>query len=154
MWCVVTNSTASKISHENHERLHAECPERTLMGASPIDYLRGLVSDIPVLNEKLNCRLQNWGDETPPATIAFGEIGDAIAENMALLPEELRRRIFATIEEGMISPDPALGTAVATGLVEALVSSADKKPELWNQLDKLFGAASRKHALAWRNFGR
>jgi hypothetical protein len=54
----------------------------------------------------------------------------------------------------VVSQDTALGTAMATGLVEALVTSADKNPGLWTELEKLFGPASLKHAVAWRDFGR
>jgi len=124
------------------------------MNSSPLDYLRSLVAGVPALNAAFNRCLQNWGTETPPTTIIFAEVGDAIAENLAALPNEARRKIFAVIEEGMVSQDTALSTAMATGLVEALAASADKKPDLWTEFESLFGAASMRHAVAWRNFGR
>jgi hypothetical protein len=43
--------------------------------------------------------------------------------------------------------------AMATGLVEALVASADKNADLWTELEKSLGPTSMRHALAWRNFG-
>jgi hypothetical protein len=124
------------------------------MNSSPLEYLRTLVAGVPALDSALNRCLQSWGAETPPATIAFAEVGDAITENLAALPNEARQKIFAAVEEGMVSQDSALRTAMATGLVEALVASADKKPNLWIEFESLLGVASLKHATAWRNFGR
>jgi hypothetical protein len=124
------------------------------MKSSPLDYLRSFVADVPALNAALNRSLQSWGTETPPNTVIFAEVGDAIASNLATLPNEVRRKVFAAIEEGMVSQDTALSTAMATGLVEALVANADKKPDMWKEFENLFGAASMKHAAAWRNFGR
>lgn len=123
------------------------------MNSSPLDFLRSFVVDVPALDLALNKCLKSWGTEKPPATIVFAEVGDAIAENLAALPNETRRKIFAAIEEGMNSRDAALRTAMATGLVEALTASADKKPDLWIEFENLLGAASMKHAAEWRNFG-
>ena len=124
------------------------------MNLSPLDYLRSLVADVPALNAALNRSLQSWGTETPPNTVIFAEVGDAIASNLAALPIDVRRKVFSAIEEGMVSQDAALSTAMATGLVEALVANADTKPDLWKEFENLLGAASIKHAVAWRNFGR
>lgn len=118
-----------------------------------MDYLRGLVSDIPVLNEKLNRCLAHWGIESPPPIWAFGEVGDAIADNLEALPDETREKIFASIEIGMASPDDDLSTAMATGLIEALISHSDGKAGLWEQIERLLGPDSKKYALAWRSFG-
>lgn len=116
-------------------------------------YLRGLVTGVPVLNETLEHCLQDWGTEAPPATVVFGKIGDAIAENLAVIPDDVRQKIFAGIEGAMVSQDSALKTAMATGLVEALVAGADKKAGLWTELETLLGPASMRHAATWRNFG-
>ena len=124
------------------------------MNTSTINYLRSLVSEIPALNEKMDRCLETWGAETPPDTVLFAAVGDAIAENVLVFPGEVRRRVFETIEKGMVCPDMAIRSAVATGLVEALVSNADRRPELWAHFQSLFGIASKEHAAAWRNFGR
>jgi hypothetical protein len=118
------------------------------MNAAPIDYIRSLVLDISVLNSALDQSLLRWGADIPTVVL-----GDAIAEHLAVLPIPVRKRIFTAIEEVMLGDDVYLSTVMATGLVEALVSCADKKPELWKEYEKLLGAASMKHALAWRDFG-
>lgn len=124
------------------------------MNSLPLDYLRSLVASVPILNEALARCLQNWGAEAPPATVVFAEIGDAIAKNLAMLPNDVRQRIFAGIEDGMVGQNSPLRVAMATGLVEALVASADQNADLWTELEKLLGPASMRHALTWRNFGR
>src|ERR1041385_4567383 len=118
------------------------------MNCSPIEHLRSFVAGVPALNASFNRCLQNWGAEVPPDTIIFAEVGDAIAENLAALSPELRQEIFTGIEAGVVSQNAALSTAMATGLVEALVTRADKRPELWLEIEKLLGAASKKHAVA------
>ncbi|HEV2695902.1 MAG TPA: hypothetical protein VG347_23635 [Verrucomicrobiae bacterium] len=119
-----------------------------------MDYLRQLASEVPTLNERFNRCLQDWGNETPPVTIIFAEVGEAIVENFATIHGEARKKIFILIENGMTSSNLGVKTAVATGLVEAMVAGADKKPDLWVEFKKLFGAASLKHAEAWLTFGR
>jgi hypothetical protein len=118
-----------------------------------LGYLRALVAGIPALDDARNRCLRKWGTETPPITVLFAGVGRAIAENLAVLLGEVQQRLFAGIEESVVSQDSALGTAMATGLVEVLVTSADKNPGLWAEPEKLFGPASLKHAVAWRDFG-
>lgn len=121
------------------------------MDSSPIGYIRNLVADVPALDVVLNVCLQKWGT-TPPITLVFAEVGDAIAENLPSLSNETRRKVFAAIEDGMVSEDTTLRTAMGTGLVEALVAGADKNPNLWAELESLLGTATMKYAIAWRNF--
>jgi hypothetical protein len=118
-----------------------------------MDYLRNLVLDIPVLNEKLTRCIKYWGDETPPPIVAFGDIGDAIVDNLTALSGEVRQKVFASIESGMTDPDDDIRTAMATGLIEALISRSDGKPGLWAEIESLLGPDSKKYALAWRSFG-
>lgn len=129
------------------------------MNTLPMDYLRNLVSDIPVLNEKLNRCFEYWENGAPPVmappvTIAFGDVGDAIVENLTTFSAEVRQKLFASIESGVTSPDVDLSTAMATGLVEALVSRSDRVPGSWEELESLLGPASKDHALWWRNYGK
>jgi hypothetical protein len=122
------------------------------MTSSSLFYLQNLVTGIPPLETSLNECLQKWSPETPPATIAFAHIGTAIGDSLALLSPDVRRRVFAAIENGMLSSDTDLETAMATGLIEALVASSDKHPGLWADLQRSLGSASMKHAEAWRTF--
>lgn len=123
------------------------------MSPLPLNYLRTLIVGIAALEEPFNRCLQEWGAQTPPDTIIFTEIGRAIGARFSAFTAEEQRRLFVGIEEGMLSHDAALRTAMATGLVEALVAKADKSPDLWSDFEKLLGTTSMEHALAWRTFG-
>ena len=124
------------------------------MNTPQIDYLQSLASGVSALNDKLNQCFRSWEPDMPPATVIFAELGDSISEHLTVMPADVRREIFARIENGMTSSDEVLRTAVATGLIEAFVSSADKNQELWEQFEKLLGPASLKHAVVWRRFGQ
>jgi hypothetical protein len=49
----------------------------------------------------------------------------------------------------MESRDQKLVTAVATGLIEALVTRAARTEGLWEQMALFLGPRSRHHAEAW-----
>lgn len=93
--------------------------------------------------------LDEWRPEEPPMTTLFAAFGDRIAEDFGKTRAEENRRMFALIEQGMDSDDPQLVTAVATGLIEALVSRAAKRDGVWAELATLLGPRSRHHAMAW-----
>jgi len=118
-----------------------------------MDFLLSLASKSPVLNETLDRCFLRWRPEEPPITVAFGELGHAVGEHFHDLPIETQQKIFAQIEEGMVSSDEGLATAVATGLIEALVTESDRRTELWSQFEKLLGPESLKHAVCWRDYG-
>jgi hypothetical protein len=65
----------------------------------------------------------------------------------------VQQKLFAAIEAGMVSANTVVSTALATGLVEALVSRADNSPGLWEEIESLMGPSSKRHAVAWRDFG-
>ena len=123
------------------------------MNASLMAYLQSLASDVPEISERLNRYAQQWEPGAAPITLLFSEVGAEIADHFNDFPGVVRERIFAKIEEGVTSSDTVLRTAVATGLIESLVSKANNRAELWKQLEEYLGAESAKHALAWRRFG-
>lgn len=103
----------------------------------------------------VNKFLDYWeGEEEPPFTSLFSNIGTAIVHDFSTFDDAVRSEIFAHIELGMNSNDEYLATAVATGLVEALVNASDDNPELWNKIESCLGSESRSHALAWKKFGQ
>jgi hypothetical protein len=124
------------------------------MSALPLEYLRKFASEAPGLDEALTECVKEWEPETPPITIAFAQVGHAIAEHLDSYDISTTKRVFRMIEEAMASRDEVLATAMATGLVEAIVTASDKREGLWKKLELLFGSQSLKHANAWRNFGR
>ena len=58
-------------------------------------------------------------------------------------------RFFSLIESAMKSDDLLLGTAMATGLLEALVGRVAQEEGLWARISPLLGPNSLHHAEAW-----
>ena len=106
--------------------------------------------DLKLAHQKM---LDEWMPENPPLTILFGALGDQVIENLSGREEAANRRIFQLVETAMASDDEELRTAVATGLIEAVVTKTDGKEALWQYALSLFGDLSKKHAEWWRGFG-
>lgn len=103
----------------------------------------------------LNEFYDEWkGDNNPPYIYLYSNIGRIIANNVFLFDNKTQIEIFSHIESGINSDDEYLATAVATGLIEALVSESDNNTELWHIIENHLGIESKKHALAWKNFGQ
>ena len=103
----------------------------------------------------LNEFYDEWkGDNNPPYIYLYSNIGRIIANSVFLFDNKTQIEIFSHIESGINSDDEYLATAVATGLIEALVSESDNNTELWHIIENHLGIESKKHALAWKNFGQ
>jgi len=107
----------------------------------------------PVKNivEKL---VEYWFPEPVPTIILFSQIGRVLADQLYSLDKAERSLFFKHIELGMCSEKDELATAVATGLVESLVTASDENEELWKEIESCLQPESKKHALAWKNFGQ
>ena len=124
------------------------------MNVQTQEYLERLTRMAPALGDCVARLAASWAPESPPLTILFSEVGDAIASHLAQMPRDLQQKLFAEIERGISSQNDELRTALTTGLIEALVGRSDKQPELVAELELLFGARSLKHAREWRDFGK
>lgn len=91
-----------------------------------------------------------WKPDVPPVTIAFGDIGQRIVDDLSATDAATNDAIFRLIEEGMTSDDDELGRAVATGLIEAMVGRAAHLGIL-DQVRTHFGKLSRSHADWWHS---
>lgn len=111
-----------------------------------------LSDEIQILLNEFDHEWEN--DEDPPYIFLFSKIGKVIANNVFLFDYKKQIEIFSHIECGINSDNEYLATAVATGLVEALVNVSDSNPELWNKIESHLGTESKKHAIAWKNFGQ
>jgi len=93
--------------------------------------------------------LDEWRPEEPPVTTLFAALGDRIAEDFDSTGVDINRQMFSLIEAAMESGHQGLVTAVATGLIEALVTRALRIESLWGQMAPLLGPRSLHHAEAW-----
>lgn len=93
--------------------------------------------------------LDEWQPEEPPVTTLFAAIGDRIVEDFVSADVYANRRMFSLIEQALESGDQSLVTAVATGLIEAMVTRAAQSEGIWEKIALLLGPRSRRHAEAW-----
>jgi len=90
-----------------------------------------------------------WQPDEPPITTLFAALGDQIAEDFDSTRMDINRQIFFLIENSMESGNMPLVTAVATGLIEAMVVRAVQDKYLWNRISPLLGVLTLHHANAW-----
>jgi hypothetical protein len=116
-------------------------------------YFQQFIDSLVVLSETLQISYRKtmdyWQPDEPPITTLFAALGDQISEDFDNIGLDTSRHIFHLIEEAMNSNNSGLVTAVATGLIEAMVAQAARKDGLWERLSPLLGATSRHHAEAW-----
>jgi hypothetical protein len=116
------------------------------------DFALLLCHGVSWLEEQRLRTVSEWHPDLPPPTVLLGALGQAIAEEFDEIPPDLRRRVFDEIELGACDPRIDLSTAVATGLIEAMIFRAMKRPELFNRVMATFGPTSRQHALVMSRF--
>jgi hypothetical protein len=92
-----------------------------------------------------------WAPETPPINCMFGDIGAAFFEEVMSLDTHTIVRFLELVEKGMLSDDEEYSTAIATGLIEAIVNRSCLNIEPWQYIEPFMGKESLKYAEAWRN---
>lgn len=95
--------------------------------------------------------VSSWLPDDPPVTIVFANIGRCLihlySNASAATPF---RDLFGVIEELMIDGDESVQSAVATGLLEALLNEAAIRGT--TDLVSLFGPNTRAYCQAWDSF--
>lgn len=116
-------------------------------------FIEILMSKSEILRKVGADTYEYWKPEEPPVTVLFGVLGAEIARQFNMLSEETKKAIFQHIEEGMATSDIFLTTAIATGLIEALVSKAEKQPkQLWDDIESKLGILSKQYVKEWLEF--
>jgi hypothetical protein len=92
-----------------------------------------------------------WEPDPPPVIVLFAALGKELARQFDAVAHKDKENIFQLIEDGMTSDDVALRTAVATGIIEALIGATGVDEILWSRISLQLGDVSRHHAEAWRN---
>ncbi len=113
------------------------------------DFVNLLVHQTLGLQAAYEETLEYWRPDEPPITTLFAALGDRIADDFESTEPDVNSRIFALIESAMASGDQKLITAVATGLIEAMISRVTAKQRSSRRLTQELGVLSRKHAEAW-----
>jgi hypothetical protein len=122
------------------------------MEASCSQFIEKLMKTSNFLEKIGQKTLEYWEPDIPPVTIFFAAIGKELACRFDSIGTESKMTVFDLIEEGMNSTDNDLRIAVATGIIEALVSVASTNRELRKKIESQLGTMSKRHADAWSSF--
>lgn len=90
--------------------------------------------------------------DPPTINCMFGDIGSAFFKEVGRLDTDRIRRFLGLVEEGMLSDNEEVSTAMATGLIEAMVNHSFHNMESWRVIEAFLGQESREYAEAWRNY--
>jgi hypothetical protein len=112
------------------------------------EFVEALVEDSPRLQAVYREFLDEWAIDDQPEIVLFGALGRQIASDFDRVEKETNERRFALIESG-VDDEGELGTAIATGLIESLVSNAELQEGLWPRILPSFGKRSREYIEAW-----
>ncbi|WP_123648553.1 DUF7674 family protein [Lysobacter enzymogenes] len=113
------------------------------------DFLALLIDDSDELRSIYQEVINEWHPEAPPTITLYAALGHRIAESFHLSNTLFNRRTFSLIEQAMKSDNQDLVEAVATGLIEALLTRAVQTEPLWEQIRPLLGPVSLHHADSW-----
>lgn len=112
-------------------------------------FLDKLTAAWPGFEEVNEATLSYWEPDSPPITTLFSAFGERIIDDLDAFSVKARESIFREIEAAIVDSDTPLVTAVATGLVEGMVSRVASDEEVLAQIRQLMGDRTRKHADAW-----
>lgn len=118
------------------------------------DYVGVFTQRSEHIKNAVNLCVEYWLPEPAPLILLFTTIGKVLVKQLDALSDDEKTLLFQHIEDGMLSNEDELATAVATGLVESLVTASDGNDELWRDIERHLGIESNKHAIAWKNFGQ
>ena len=96
----------------------------------------------------------DWKDEPEPLPLIclYSDIGDILFSDIDKIDFNICVIIFDIIEKGINSEDEYLSTAIATGLIEAMVNRSDEDENRWKQVEKFLGKESKEYAQAWKEW--
>ncbi|KEY58941.1 hypothetical protein [Serratia sp. DD3] len=118
------------------------------------DYLTVFAQTSEYIKNEVNRCIEYWLPEPPPTILLFSLVGKALVNQLGSLSQLEKSTLFQHIETGMRSDNDELATAVATGLVESLITASDENESVWQEIESYLHVESKKHALAWKNFGQ
>ncbi|CCQ39737.1 hypothetical protein ACMVCI_004673 [Yersinia enterocolitica] len=118
------------------------------------DYLSVFSQTSEYIKSEVNKCIEYWLPDSPPTILLFSLVGKALVNQLGSLSKLEKTTLFQHIETGMKSDNDELATAVATGLVESLITASDENESVWQEIESYLHVESKKHALAWKNFGQ
>lgn len=117
------------------------------------DVVDELVAAVPeVAQDVLDFRL-TWDGGNPPMTILMGTLGEVYVHEAERLSEVAKSSFFAIVEQALREGDDRARNAVATGLLEAAVSTVERAgADRSEVIDRYAGPLARQYLQAWDDF--
>ncbi|AZP14076.1 DUF7674 family protein [Undibacterium parvum] len=122
-----------------------------MMEASCVQFIEKLMNTSNFLQGIALETLEYWEPDLPPVTILFAAIGKELTRRFDSMGNESIVIVFELIEDAMNANDNVLKSAVATGIIEAIISESSRNDELWSRIESQLGSTSKHHAEGWRN---
>ncbi len=104
-----------------------------------------------VLADRLAALRADWAPDAPPATVAMGDLGQAIVDAIDRIGDEELARVSAAIEAALADGPKNVQDAVATGLLEAAINATERNPGGVRFLRAL-GERAKAYGRAWDQF--
>lgn len=121
----------------------------TIGSESALDRLTGTTDCLRIAYERL---IADWQPDAPPLTVIFADLGRSLCRHVDMLPEAIVRELCLAIEDLMTHGDEAVKNAVATGMLEAILSESSANRFDISALARWFGPETRAYCLAWDAF--
>ena len=114
-----------------------------------IDFVKKLVAMSSSIEAVYREICDDWAPDSPPVTTLFAAFGVQIAKDLRVVDVRINQEIFSLIETAMESDDSQLVSAVATGLIEALIAKTIQMEGGGLDVALFLGKRSKQHAKAW-----
>lgn len=105
---------------------------------------------LPLFQPAMRDAEEFWSPDKPPAVVLLGSLGSAFTAGFQTLSTQDRKAVAEWLEDGMKGGTDYLGTAVATGFIEALIHKAEASG-IWPEVEAALGPLSHDFAAVYRN---
>ncbi len=120
-----------------------ECSDKTLSA---------LAACHPVLKEALEEELRDWEPDPVPPTLAAALMARRLCSHLHLVDQESLMKVIEFVETTLGSDDELANAIMATGFLEALISTEDRGEANATRVLEALGPEARAYCRAWREF--
>ena len=109
--------------------------------------LKHLVEVHPVFETAVEEFEAAFGNDVP--LLSMGRVGSAFVQYFDEFDEDSRLALFTRVDALLVCGDDATETAVATGLLEAVISHIENRGHDRAPIERYFGPEADAYVLAW-----
>ena len=116
------------------------------------DAIHRMVATSPVLAALHKSMKAEWAPDDPPNTLLFSAFGRALCCDIERLTPNQLKASWETVEDLSVNGSSEVRNAVATGLIEAVLSESSSGRFDVASVIRLLGPATRAYCKAWDDF--